>query len=80
LAAFLTVYSLGAIVTSGVSLDSNFYTEGGPYYIASRSLGLHIGGTIGIFYFSGLLLLAMLEILGAVEVFHNSSGISFYGS
>jgi len=75
LAAFLTVYSLGAIVTSGVSLD-----KGGPYYIASRSLGLHIGGTIGIFYFSGLLLLAMLEILGAVEVFHNSSGISFYGS
>ena len=41
---------------------------GGAYYIISRALGHKLGGAVGTTYYLGLSLLAVLEVLGAVEV------------
>lgn len=46
----------------------------------SRSLGPRLGGSIALVYFLGLILLGVLEVLGAVEVFHSSSHLEFEGS
>jgi amino acid transporter len=69
IAAFLTTISLSAIASSGSGLKN-----GGPYYMISRSLGPYIGVSIGIVYYFGITLLGVLEVLGAVETFHNSTG------
>jgi amino acid transporter len=42
--------------------------NGGAYYIISRALGHKLGGALGCTYYLGLSLLAVLEVLGAVEV------------
>ncbi|KAJ7563353.1 hypothetical protein O6H91_03G106500 [Diphasiastrum complanatum] len=62
LCALLTTTSLCAIATNGP------IEEGGTYFLLSRALGPQIGGAVGFMYFLGLLLLAVLETLGAVEV------------
>ena len=43
----------------------------------SRSLGPYIGAAIGLVYYLGITLLCILEVLGAVETFHEASGASF---
>jgi solute carrier family 12 (potassium/chloride transporter), member 4/6 len=62
-AALTTTSCLSAIASSGGPVS-----EGSPYYMISRALGLHIGATIGIIYWFGISLLAVMESLGAVEV------------
>ncbi|CAD7972330.1 unnamed protein product [Amoebophrya sp. A120] len=60
--AFLTASSMSAVVSSG-----GFVSEGGPYYMISRAMGPAIGVTVGLLYWLGISLLAVLETLGAVE-------------
>eukprot|EP00392_Amoebophrya_sp_AT5.2_P011783 g11868.t1 len=62
--AFLTASSMSAVVSSG-----GFVSEGGPYYMISRAMGPAIGVTVGLLYWLGISLLAVLETLGAVEAF-----------
>lgn len=73
--ACLTSISLSAIASSGGSIGRE-----GPYYMISRSLGPYTGVSVGIVYWLGITLLAVLETLGAVEVLHNATGYSFPGS
>jgi amino acid transporter len=74
-AALLTTISLSAIATSGSGLKN-----GGPYYMISRSLGPYIGVAIGIVYYLGIMLLGVLEVLGAVETLHYIGDVGFPGS
>ncbi len=78
-------YTLGIIViahiisiTTGLSISSiatNKKVEaGGPYYIISRSLGLPIGGTLGLALFVGLSFSVSLYLIGFSESF-----VSFLG-
>jgi potassium/chloride transporter 4/5/6 len=60
--ALLTTFSLSAIATSG-----SVASTGGPYRMVSRALGPTVGATVGLVYFLGLILLCVLESLGAVE-------------
>lgn len=46
----------------------------------SRSLGPYTGVSVGIVYWLGITLLAVLETLGAVETLHNAMGYTFPGS
>ena len=62
LSSFFTTMSLSAMATNGP------VEAGGAYYIISRALGHKLGGAVGTTYFFGLSLLAVLEVLGAVEV------------
>ena len=62
LSSFFTTMSLAAMATNGP------VEAGGAYYIISRALGHKLGGAVGTTYFFGLALLAVLEVLGAVEV------------
>jgi potassium/chloride transporter 4/5/6 len=73
--ACLTAISLSAIASSGGSVG-----RGGPYYMISRSIGAYTGISVGFVYFLGIVLLAVLEILGAVETLHNEIQYSFPGS
>ena len=61
-AALLTTFSLSAIATNG-PID-----HGGAYFIISRAVGPRVGAAIGLVYFLGVSLLAVLEALGAVEM------------
>ena len=45
-------------------------SEGGPYFMISRAMGPTIGATVGLLYWLGISLLAVLECLGAVEAFY----------
>ncbi|MFZ1288771.1 MAG: hypothetical protein WAR79_01680, partial [Melioribacteraceae bacterium] len=60
-------------VTTGLSVSSiatdKKVKAGGTYYIISRSLGLPIGGTLGIALFFGLSLSVSLYIIGFSESF-----------
>lgn len=60
-------------VTTGLSVASiatdKRVKAGGPYYIVSRSLGLPIGGTLGIALFVGLSFSVSLYIIGFSESF-----------
>ncbi|MBM3790245.1 MAG: amino acid permease, partial [Acidobacteria bacterium] len=60
-------------VTTGLSISSiatdKKVQAGGNYYIISRSLGLPIGGTLGIALFFGLSLSVSLYIIGFSESF-----------
>ena len=60
--SFFTTMSLSGMATNG-SVEA-----GGAYFIISRALGHKLGGAVGTTYFFGLSLLAVLEVLGAVEV------------
>ncbi len=62
LAAYATTVCLAAIASSGGLLS-----EGGPYYMISRALGPAIGATVGLVYWTGITLLAVLESVGAKE-------------
>ena len=60
-------------VTTGLSISSIATDKrvgaGGPYYILSRSLGLPLGGTIGMALFIGLSFSISLYIIGFSESF-----------
>ncbi|KAK3232885.1 hypothetical protein CYMTET_56789 [Cymbomonas tetramitiformis] len=62
LCAILTALSLSVIATNGP------IEQGGVYYLISRALGHKIGGAVGCVYFFGMMLLSVLEVLGAIEV------------
>ena len=65
LSSLCTTVSLSAMATNGP------VHAGGAYYIISRALGHKVGGAVGTTYYLGLSLLAVLEVLGAVEVMLN---------
>ena len=78
-------------VTTGLSVASiatdKKVSVGGNYYIISRSLGLPIGGTLGIALFVGLSFSISLYIIGFIESFLPAWGIEatreairFYGT
>lgn len=60
-------------VTTGISVSSiatdKKVKEGGTYYIISRSLGLPIGGTLGLALFVGLSFSVSLYLIGFSESF-----------
>lgn len=60
-------------ITTGLSISSIATDKkvgaGGPYYIVSRSLGLPIGGTLGLALFVGLAFSVSLYIIGFSESF-----------
>ena len=60
-------------VTTGLSISSIATDKrvgaGGPYYIISRSLGLPIGGTLGIALFLGIAFSISLYVIGFSESF-----------
>jgi amino acid transporter len=60
-------------ITTGLSVSSiatdKKVKEGGTYYIISRSLGLPIGGTLGLALFVGLSFSVSLYLIGFSESF-----------
>lgn len=58
---FVTSLSLSAIASNGT------IQAGGPYYIISRTLGVEIGGALGILFYLGTTLGASMHVMGAVE-------------
>ena len=58
---------------SSISTDKKIKT-GGIYYLLSRSLGLPIGGAIGITLFIGTCLSIALYLIGFAEVFNSVLG------
>jgi len=62
---FVTSLSLSAIASNGT------IQAGGPYYIISRTLGVEIGGALGLLFYLGTTLGASMHVMGAVEtLFH----------
>ncbi len=65
-------------VTTGLSIASiatdKKVETGGNYYIISRSLGLPIGGTLGLAFFVGLSFAVSLYLIGFSEVFLTALG------
>jgi len=70
-------------VTTGLSVSSvatdKKVKAGGLYYMLSRSLGLPIGGSIGITLFIGTALSISLYIVGFSDSFNNSIGFATEG-
>ena len=66
-------------ISTGLSISSIATDKkvgaGGPYYIVSRSLGLPIGGTLGLALFLGLSFSISLYIIGFSESFLGTVGI-----
>ena len=66
-------------VTTGLSVSSiatdKRVEAGGAYYIVSRSMGLAIGGTLGIALFVGLSFSISLYIIGFSESFLSAMGL-----
>ncbi|MCA9649690.1 MAG: amino acid permease [Myxococcales bacterium] len=66
-------------VTTGLSISSIATDKnvgaGGPYYIVSRSLGLPIGGTLGLALFVGLSFSISLYVIGFCESMLSFSGL-----
>jgi amino acid transporter len=66
-------------VTTGLSISSiatdKSVGAGGPYYIVSRSLGLPIGGTLGLALFVGLSFSISLYVIGFSESFLPTVGL-----
>lgn len=62
LCALLTTMSLSAIATNGK------IEQGGTYNLISRALGPKLGGAVGLLYYVGVSLLAVMEGLGSVEM------------
>ena len=67
LAAHVVSVCTGLSISS-IATDRNV-GAGGPYYIVSRSLGLPIGGTLGIALFLGLSFSISLYVIGFSESF-----------
>lgn len=70
-------------ITTGLSVSSvatdKKVKAGGLYYMLSRSLGLPIGGSIGITLFIGTALSISLYIVGFSDSFNNSIGFATEG-
>ena len=66
LSTFVTSLSLSAIASNGT------IQAGGPYYIISRTLGMEIGGSLGILFYLGTTLGASMHVMGAVETMTQS--------
>ena len=62
IAALCTTICVSAIASSG-----GVVSEGGPYYMISRSLGPYIGVSVGITYWIGITFLGVMEAVGAVD-------------
>ncbi len=66
-------------ISTGLSISSIATDKkvgaGGPYYIVSRSLGLPIGGTLGVTLFLGLAFSVSLYVIGFSESFLSSFNI-----
>lgn len=66
-------------ITTGLSVSSiatdKKVETGGTYYMISRSLGLPIGGTLGMALFVGLSLSVSLYLIGFSEILLNTIGI-----
>lgn len=71
LSTFLTALSLSAIATNGE------IQAGGPYYVISRTLGIEIGGSVGLLFYLGTTLATTMYILGAVEAIQRSVLVHF---
>jgi len=69
---FLTSLSLSAIASNGT------IQAGGPYYIISRTLGVEIGGALGILFYLGTTLGASMHVMGAIETIVHRKKHSFY--
>ncbi|MFW5708250.1 MAG: Na-K-Cl cotransporter, partial [Bacteroidota bacterium] len=67
LVAHIISFTTGLSVAS-IATDKKIET-GGSYYIISRSLGLPIGGTLGLALFVGLSFSVSLYLIGFAEVF-----------
>ncbi|KEI36553.1 uncharacterized protein L969DRAFT_100231 [Mixia osmundae IAM 14324] len=66
----LTTMSVSAIASAGN------VRSGGPYYLASRSLGVEAGGSMGlVFYFAQVFNIG-LNVLGFVEALTDTFGVS----
>jgi len=61
IAALCTTICVSAIASSG-----GVVSEGGPYYMISRSLGPYIGVSVGVCYWIGITFLGVMEAVGAV--------------
>ncbi|KAJ2079599.1 hypothetical protein H4R24_003671 [Coemansia sp. RSA 988] len=68
LATTMTTLSISAISTNGT------VKGGGPYYMLSRSLGPEFGGSIGLMFYAGTLLNAVLNTVAFVEPLLNNFG------
>ena len=66
----ITAISLSAIATNGT------IQAGGPYYVISRTLGLEVGGALGLLYYLGTTMACAMSILGGVEAILRSLGDS----
>ncbi|KAJ2807392.1 hypothetical protein H4R20_001308 [Coemansia guatemalensis] len=64
----MTTLSISAISTNGT------VKGGGPYYMLSRSLGPEFGGSIGLMFYAGTLLNAVLNTVAFVEPLLNNFG------
>eukprot|EP00562_Extubocellulus_spinifer_P003777 CAMPEP_0178536462 /NCGR_PEP_ID=MMETSP0696-20121128/36089_1 /TAXON_ID=265572 /ORGANISM="Extubocellulus spinifer, Strain CCMP396" /LENGTH=1157 /DNA_ID=CAMNT_0020168665 /DNA_START=245 /DNA_END=3718 /DNA_ORIENTATION=+ len=72
LSTFVTSLSLSAIATNGT------IQAGGPYYIISRTLGIEVGGSLGLLFYLGNTIGAAMYVLGAVEAFQTN--LDYYGA
>lgn len=59
----ITAISLSAIATNGK------IRQGGAYFVVSRTLGLEVGGALGLLYYLGSTLACSMCVLGGVEAF-----------
>ncbi|KAJ2695482.1 hypothetical protein H4R19_005842, partial [Coemansia spiralis] len=66
----MTTLSISAISTNGT------VKGGGPYYMLSRSLGPEFGGSIGLMFYLGTLLAAVLNTVAFVEPLLSNFGQS----
>ena len=66
----ITAISLSAIATNGT------IQKGGPYYVISRTLGLEVGGALGLLYYFATIGACAMSVLGAVEAFLLTVGVN----
>jgi hypothetical protein len=66
-----TALSLSAIATNGT------IQAGGPYYVISRTLGIEIGGPLGLLFYLGTTLASTMYVLGAVEALRRTVAWEF---
>lgn len=73
LVAHIISISTGLSISS-IATDKNV-GAGGPYYIVSRSLGLPIGGALGLALFTGLCFSTSLYVIGLSESILSTLGV-----